>query len=266
MTTEIDRKDDPRTVNDLMNATLIENDENIYWHALTALHFRGTKEVLVRAEELCASRCVEERMIGADILGQLGVPDRTFPRESSRILRSLLKHDQVAGVLKSALIGLSHHDDADAVPLALSFSTHPDPEVRYAAVLALTGYENPLAIETLIELSNDPIAHVRDWATFALGAQIDLDTPEIRDALARRLEDVDSEPRAEALKGLSRRNDGRVIEALKRELAAPCIDVAAIEASETIGSKELHPYLIALRRRSDIDSELLEQAIVASQQ
>ncbi|QDT46220.1 putative lyase [Symmachiella dynata] len=259
----IDPKDDPRTVDDLMNAALIENDEDIYWQAVTALHFRGTKEVLVRAEELCASRCAEERMIGADILGQLGVPDRTFPRESSRILRSLLKHDQVAGVLETALIGLSHHDDADTVPLAVRFSTHPDPEVRHAAVLAMTGYEVPLAIESLIELSNDPVAHVRDWATFALGAQIDLNTPEIRDALARRLEDVDSEPRAEALKGLARRHDERVIVALKRELAAQCIDPAAIEAAEILGSKVLHSHLIALRERPDVDAELLERAIAS---
>jgi HEAT repeat protein len=54
-------------------------------------------------------------------------------------------------------------------------------------------------------LTQDTAPEVRDWATFALGTQIDLDTSEIRDALAARLNDPDEVTRAEAATGLSRR-------------------------------------------------------------
>jgi len=66
-----------------------------------------------------------------------------------------LKPDEDAAVLDSALTGLSHLTDQDAIPSIVPFSTHPDLKVRHAVVLALSGYESPLAVECLIRLSND---------------------------------------------------------------------------------------------------------------
>jgi HEAT repeat protein len=48
---------------------------------------------------------------------------------------------------------------------------------------------------------------VREWATFELGTQCDVDTPEIRAALRKRLSDGYEEARNEAIWGVARRND-----------------------------------------------------------
>ena len=69
-----------------------------------ALQWRGSHEVLDRAAQLCRSFCVMERRTGADILGQLGVPDRTFPERCLQILLGMLECEQDHGVLQSIVV------------------------------------------------------------------------------------------------------------------------------------------------------------------
>ena len=64
-------------------------------------------------------------------------------------------------------------------------------------------------MEALIALSADADADVRDWATFALGTLAAADTPELREALAARVEDADEDTRLEAVHGLALRGDTR---------------------------------------------------------
>ncbi|MCY2977478.1 MAG: hypothetical protein NTU79_02270 [Planctomycetota bacterium] len=66
--------------------------------------------------------------------------------------------------------------------------------------------------------------------------------------------------------GLAKRNDLRVIAALKLELESDCIGYLAIEAAELIASNELYPLLVDLRGWWDIDIDLLERSIEASKQ
>ena len=75
-------QDDPRTVGELVSLALSEQDENAAWDVVGILHFRGTQEVFDAARLLCRSCCAAEQTLGANILGQLGVPVRSFPDES----------------------------------------------------------------------------------------------------------------------------------------------------------------------------------------
>lgn len=202
-----------------------------------------------------------ECRLGADVLGQLGVPDRTFPKECGDQLLDMLGDEHDADVLHAIFVAFSHLDDRRAVSVAGRYALHPSSAVRHAVVLAVTGHEDEAAIDLLIALSTDADSQVRDWSTFGLGSQLDLDTPKIRAALRSRLEDEDDDTRAEAHMGLARRKDRQVISAIAAELQKPVIGSLSIEAAEVIAAPELLPHLIALRESSDIESALLESAI-----
>ena len=248
---------------ELISILLSGPDEDLYWDGVCALHWRGSHEVLDRAVRLCRSFCAVERRAGADILGQLGVPDRTFPESCLRTLLDMLVEEDDHDVLRAVLVALSHLRDPEAIVPASRFRHHPDPDVRHGVVLALTGHEEEQALNVLIELTRDPEAHVRDWATFALGSQVDVDTPELRDALAGRLSDEDDDTRAEAMVGLAQRGDRRVLTALRRELESDSVGALAVEAAALIGDPELHPALLALVDWWDVDAGSLGEAIRA---
>src|ERR1017187_3272514 len=184
-------KDDPRSVNELFLIASCESDEDLVWDAMSALHWRGTREVLDRALELCKSFCAVERRVGADILGQLGVPDRAFPEECLRTLLDMLEREQHRDVLRAILVALSHLGRSEAVLPVSRFRHHIDSDIRYSVVFALSGHTTPAAIAALIELTKDAASHVRDWATFGLGTLVDVDTTDVRDALMERLSDHD---------------------------------------------------------------------------
>jgi HEAT repeat protein len=259
----IDLRDDSRTVDELMTAALCEPDEELAWDAVCTLQWRGTHEVLDRAVRLCESFCAVERRVGANILGQLGVPVRSFPEESLRTLLRMLETEQDHGALQAVLVALSHLQRPEAVVPACRFRQHVDPDVRHGVVLALMGHADRHALEALAELTRDREVEVRDWATFALGTQVEADTPELREALVERLADEDGDTRAEAILGLARRGDRRMLPALREELARGSVGTPVIEAAALIGDPQLYPLLVALQGWWDVDVELLAEAIRA---
>lgn len=254
---------DARSTVELVQIALNEFSDDAAWQAVTVLHWRGTQEVLEHARQLAQSRCNRERRLGADILGQLGIPDRTFPVECTDILFRMLSVEEEAEVLPSILIALSFQNCSGEISRVIRFSDHSEPEVRHAVVLALGSAECPDAVASLLHLSRDVDSDVRDWATFTLGTLFETDTPQIRDALCERLTDPDTDTRGEALLGLARRKDSRVIDALKAELGSDCVGTCVVEAAEAIASPELQQYLVNLRQWWDADLLLLERAITA---
>jgi len=254
---------DARSVDELVSAVLSEPDEDRAWDLIWILRYRGTLEVFERASGLCRSFCPVERRLGADILGQLGVPDRSHPKSCLDILLGMLEDERDEGVLNSILIALSHLNDPEAVEPAARFRHHDDSEVRYGVVHTMMGHEHPLAVETLIGLTVDSNAEVRDWACFALGTQIELDTPDLRDALVERLGDENDNARCESMVGLARRGDRRVIPSLQGALQSKLVCSLEIEAAALIANSQLYPELVALRVWWDVDEELLERAILA---
>jgi HEAT repeat protein len=116
-------------------------------------------------------------------------------------------------------------------------------------------------VATLIAWSRDKHHEVRDWATFVLGSQLNLDSSEIRQALRDRLEDTDVETRCEALVGLARRRDEFAIEPLKRAFEGEFVSTLMVEAAAYFGTAEFVPILEELRPWWDVDEELLEKAI-----
>jgi len=254
-------QDDLRTTKDLIELALTANDEDVAWEAVSVLQFRGNREVFEAARKLCESGNSKERKLGADILGQLGIPDRTFPDESLAVLFKLLDNDKNIDVLNAVGVALGHLNDPRAIEPLVRLKNHPSEYVRSGVVFGLLGHENELAIKVLIELSSDENEEVRNWATFGLGSQINIDTKKIREALWQRINDNNEEIRGEALVGLAIRRDETVVSHLIEELSSECAGILAVEAAKEIGNQKLYPVLMQLKTWWKVNDDLLEEAI-----
>jgi len=250
---------------DLSWAELVEElrverlDEAGEWPALPELHHRGGGAELALTLQLTHSDDPEDRTMGADILGQFGVPSRTkeeweraykdgalnngtFHEETVNELLRLLD-DDVPSVLNAAAVGLGHRGDPRAVEPLSKLVDHPDADVRNGVVFGLLGHEDPLAVKSLITLSHDEDEDVRDWATCGLGSLIDTDTPEIRQALVDRLEDPFDDAREEAIWGLAHRGDKRAIGPLLGFWERDLVGVLTYEAAAALADPVLLPKL-----------------------
>lgn len=244
-----------RTVREKAIAELVQvaltgdEDDDAAWGAISELHRRGGEEVFAAACELLRSESPKRRGRGADILAQLGKTAGEFPlrERCATAILGALPDEADALVLEAISVALGHIRDPRAVDALLPLATHPDAKVRYGVVFGLLGHAGPRAVEALIQLSGDSDLDVRNWATFGLGDVDTSDTPALRDALIRRLDDEDDEVRGEALLGLARRHDARVLKPLRRELADLRATTLALEAAEELNDPSLLPLLLALR-------------------
>ncbi len=266
------REDTPTTAELFHTALLSPEDDDNYrkerWNFISLLQRRGNREVFDKSLILTKSLIPEERSLGIAILGQLGSPERIFQDECVKILIELLECEFDPLILRDICIALGHQQDPRAIEPLLKFCLHPDWEVRYGVVSGLSNHANEWAISGLITLSADVYPHIRDWATFGLGTLLDIDTPAIREALYQRFITEDSEDGetaeiyGEALTGLAKRQDDRILPRLIQELMSDNVSVLAIEAAENMADERLYPALLHLQAWYQPASDL-EDAISA---
>jgi HEAT repeat protein len=240
---------DPRSTEELIRLALSERDEDMVGELVSALHCRGSREVLEAARQLCQSESAPERELGVTILGQLGVPSRSFPEECFDCLQAMLRTESDPDTLQAIAIAFANLKNPRCVQLLLPFKSHPSDIVRWGVANGLSGHDDPEAIQALIELSCDEDEEIRDWATFGLGSLTEADTEEIRAALWARLDDPCPDAHAEAMVGLARRKDPRIFARLERELAEEDVDITAIDAAEELGDSRLISALLNLKER-----------------
>lgn len=234
------------STNELIEKALGTNDEEKYWEYIRSLHIRGTKEVLDQATQLCESKSIQSIITGADILGQIGVPERTYPEEALAVLRRLIRvQHQNPEVLNSALVAIGHTqkpEDLEGLSLVRCLLTHDNADVRLGVVMALWGHEDQESISTLVKLSRDSNTNVRDWATTGIGSIIEVDSEEIRTALLDRVKNEDkndeNDTYYEALMGLAVRKDPRVIKEILENLKSEDPPSLIFEAAAEIGAEE----------------------------
>lgn len=258
---------DSRSIEELLPPAMAEvesEDPDIIHDALAVLQYRGNQAVFDTAKRLCGSDNPRERSLGVRILGQNVVAEKNFPEEKFDILFSMLDTETDATVLSEVCFALGHISDPRAIQRVVRFANHPDADVRWGVVHMMTGHEDQTAIDTLIELTADEDEKVRDWATFGIGdiaVLHDIDSQEIREALAARLNDTYRDARLEAIEGLALRKDIRALEPLKKELEDGWNAYCAFEAATALADPSLLPALLELRE--DKLDEYLEEAIEA---
>ena len=151
-----------------------------------------------------------------------------------------------------ALSGAVDRAAAEDVAAVCALASHPDPRVRAATARELPlmlGGEPPApaAVDAVTGLTRDPDPDVRDWACFALGVQWrEVDTPEVRQALAERLHDEHTDTRCEALVGLAHRQDARALPAVREALSRPDggLRWLELEAAGALSDPSLHELVL----------------------
>jgi hypothetical protein len=243
----------------LFQRALKAKNEDKYWDYVHELRSRRrTIEIFNSAKELCLGSKIRCRQLGADVLGQLSIgfygsgpdypdyPNYPYRSESTKIVHEMLKKEKSPKVLSSILNAISHlqeSEDTFGVWRISSFRNHKSEEVRHGVAFALRGRSDRISVFTMIHLSRDKSPWVRNWATFGLAQQIDLDTPGIRKALIDRANDSDYDAKCEALLGLAIRKDPRVRPFLIQELNQEDISEMVFEAAAKFGDKTLLPYI-----------------------
>ncbi len=260
-----------RGTEDLIQALIADPDgaqAEGFYTPLYELHQRGTQELFERTRALCQSGDPRERRVGADILGQLGAPDlANFQEAAVQILLAMAERVEDRVVLSAIVMALGHRYDPRAIARLVRLKNHPNVQVRKGVAFGLIGYADERAIATLIELSRDANNDVRQCASNGLGTDLDSDNPAISAALFARLEDSDEVVRGEALVGLARRHDERVLATIISDLKAGTWDTATLDAAMELGDPRLYPALLQVQTEWDEDEDqnwpygMLEEAL-----
>ncbi|WP_433418852.1 HEAT repeat domain-containing protein [Microtetraspora malaysiensis] len=160
-------------VEELIQIALADGDPDgaVRWQAIAVLQERGDLETFTLARRLCAGNTTAERVLGVDILGELG-RDRPFADKTLPILRYLAASELDPRVLYSVLIAFGHLRDARALPSVIELASHPEHSVRYGAAYALPNVmgnpPDPAGLTALRLLASDPDDDVADWATLGM--------------------------------------------------------------------------------------------------
>ena len=233
-------------IQDLFDQTLVgDYDDEAPWDAVSTLRSNGDRAIFETAALWLKSTSPLKRARAAAILAQLRAPSRSneemktptwlFREETFLLLVKLLEGESDAMVLNSGIAALGHLYNEDAISIIERYKDHSDQDVRFCVACALGSFPNdPVSISALIPLTRDADSDVRDWAIFGLGVQGDADSPEIREVLLQGISDPDEDVREEATVGLGKRQDPRLLPALRNMLDAPELKVRVAEAASAM--------------------------------
>lgn len=231
---------------DLFNQTLVgAYDDEAPWDAVSTLRSNGDRAIFETAAMWLKSTNPLKRARAAAILAQLRAPSHSkeemkkptwlFRDETFPLLVELFEGESDTMVLNSGIAALGHLDNTAAISIIERYKEHPDEDVRFSVASALGHFPNdPVAVSALISLTRDPDSEVRDWAVFGLGVQGDMDSSEIREVLLQRISDSDEDVREEAAVGLGKRQDLRLLPALRSMLDEPELKVRVAEAASAM--------------------------------
>ncbi|MBS1989809.1 MAG: HEAT repeat domain-containing protein [Cyanobacteria bacterium SZAS LIN-3] len=251
-------------VDDLVQLALADQLEDS--PALLVLQCSTSRDVLAKASALCESSVANERALGVVVLmRKVGQTYREEAVQAVTRLAAIERDDAVIGDLAYALCHLEVDNRLSFLQRAAGCS---DPATRTAAAYSLSDLSDDEAIACKIALSRDPVDNVRNWATFGLYLGLEGDQykrQDVRDALYERVNDPHEETHYEALEGLARCKDSRVIEPLIAALESEAVWLMAIDSAKEMADPALYPSLIALKEcwtdSNDIDS--LDRAIAS---
>ena len=176
-----------------------------YFDFLVALHERASREVFDAAASLCRDPDPNERLLGLQILRELG-DDRPVFLETWELLQSMAETEEDANVLWWVISCLLYTRKARALDTVVRFIEHPDSSIREHIAFMIVGMgddPNDLrVVDTQLRLAEDEDPNVRYGAVYDFVEDITADGPAIRDMLRRHLKDPDEHVREKAAEAL----------------------------------------------------------------
>lgn len=230
----------------LFERLLTNKTQKSYWRLVSELRKRPNQDVFNQAFNLANSNQDKQVKIGLDVLQQLGFNPRFNQSKTLDLHFKLLNTSQSIKVLKSILYGIGHNNqelNSEQVNQLIPFRKSKSIQVRQALVSALSGVEEEVAIQTLIELTEDKVASIRNWATFAIGSLISIESPSIKQALWKRVNDEDYDTKWEAIMGLANRKENGVKQVISDELNRREYGTLMFEAILKLNNKTFIPSL-----------------------
>ncbi len=244
-------------------------DDEQRWDSIFSLANNATDELFATTIEYSSSSISIDRILSADVLGRLGDCDLVtsngspLGEASLEILLGMLSVEKDAKVTLSIITALQHHHHDKIIDYVVPFKNSCSADIRRAVAFAITGYVDPLAINTLLELSKDADIQTRNWSVFAISQQIESSSKEIIECLRKSCNDENDEVRAEGLYGLAIRNDSQFARLAISVLDQDWVHTLAIQAIIKRPVSIVKERLTELLACSDDDtmSNLLLQAI-----
>lgn len=263
---------DSRSVEELvsgaLDTALLADDGATRWTYVTALQRRGDRTTWEAMCGLCSSSSAEQRILGIDVLGQLGFEEgKPFREETVPILLPACREADEK-IVDAAVTALGHLGGAQGLPAILDLVAHPSTVVRLAVARALPNLvdDDPpdTVVAALTTLTTDADAEVRDWATFGLGVLLEVDSPAVRDTLLARITDEGGDTAGEALLGLATRCDERALAPILERLRDDPGNLI-VEAAGELGHWGALPLLLHLKASNwelnEVRPHVLDDAI-----
>lgn len=229
---------------------------------LAILHSRPSRELFFNSSLLIQSKNSKKRVLGVDIISQLGITKRPFVKETLSLLFTLLAHEKNTDVIASVLYAIGHNNKKLApsqIEKICTLAQASNTEIKEAVIFALLGLTSAKALQTLILLSGDKLSRIRNWATFALASQTDRDSKAIRESLWARTKDRHQETRLEAILGLAQRQDKRVKELIVKELGRKNSGTLLFDAIIESGDKSFLPLLQQNLKKISHDKQISKE-------
>ncbi len=190
------------------------------WENVHILRRRPSNKLFLICKALTESENSEKRILGINILAQMGLTKRPYLNETLEIYFNLLDIEKDSYVLMSLLYGIGHNNNElnkTQIEKLCSFSKTTDDLINEGLLHAVGFIKNSKAIDILINFTEHKYSYMRDWATFYLG-QSDSNSKKIKEALWKRINDKDENTKFEAIFGLAKRKDERIVEIIIKEL------------------------------------------------
>lgn len=239
-----------KSFEELFELALQDGDNNS--PAKLVLQNREDRETFDKTSSMCLELDPNKRANGLLIL--MRKPGETYSKEARRLLRKLAKAENQSVAMEALAYAMAHLNIEERSKYLQEAAIDERGETRFAVAFSLGGCGDRLASQMLIKLSSDEDDEVRDWATFGLhlGGGTYSRTKEVREALFARLHDKHIDTQLEAVQGLAKLKDERVLEVLIDFLKEEHPYMSMIEAAEHMAHPSLLPYLLELSEDDDV--------------